>query len=273
MQFGQVEGEASSTRRPPRSPSDDVAGAEEAIEELHEIKGLPQRPDAGFQAVGARIPKGVPALRSSRHRQTLSRSRASVARPRQAWPFYSILRASFDFRRNVRRRLAPAACATLFTQLRKRKLARDHLRRRGSTPFGPPTAAPAWGVATTSAEQTLNQIARRDETGLSTPNTNVIHDRRPHSTGPGPSLDPALLTTPGRFRPPRFRSDAPDMEGSRLEDSLRWHAKGQPHGGGRRLSRCSRARRRASRELTRQRAERGRAAHGRARAAEEALPM
>ena len=46
------------TKDTPKTTFADVAGADEAIEELHEIKEFLQNP-AKFQAIGAKIPKGV----------------------------------------------------------------------------------------------------------------------------------------------------------------------------------------------------------------------
>jgi cell division protease FtsH len=46
----------------------DVAGADEAVEELHEIKEFLENPKK-FQALGAPDPEGRAALRPARHRQ------------------------------------------------------------------------------------------------------------------------------------------------------------------------------------------------------------
>ena len=54
----QVAGEADVGRRPRRSPSATSPGADEAVQELHEIKEFLENPKK-FQALGARIPKGV----------------------------------------------------------------------------------------------------------------------------------------------------------------------------------------------------------------------
>jgi len=57
MQFGKSRAKLVS-KESPQVTFEDVAGAEEAIEELHEIKDFLKDPTK-FQAVGARIPKGV----------------------------------------------------------------------------------------------------------------------------------------------------------------------------------------------------------------------
>ena len=52
----------------------DVAGVDEAVEELHEIKEFLENPKK-FQALGARDPDRGPALRATRHRQDAARAR------------------------------------------------------------------------------------------------------------------------------------------------------------------------------------------------------
>ena len=56
------------TKDMPKTTFSDVAGCEEAIEELGEIKEFLQEP-AKFQAVGRQDPQGRAALRPARHRQ------------------------------------------------------------------------------------------------------------------------------------------------------------------------------------------------------------
>src|SRR6478735_7189173 len=57
MQFGKSKAKLV-TKESPQGTFDDVAGSDEALEELQEIKDFLKEP-AKFQAVGARIPKGV----------------------------------------------------------------------------------------------------------------------------------------------------------------------------------------------------------------------
>lgn len=57
MQFGKSRAKLAS-KDAPKTTFADVAGANEAVEELHEIKEFLQEPGK-FQAVGAKIPKGV----------------------------------------------------------------------------------------------------------------------------------------------------------------------------------------------------------------------
>ncbi len=56
----------------PKVTFTDVAGLDEAVEELEEIKDFLAAP-AKFQEMGAKIPKGVLALRSSGHGQDVAR--------------------------------------------------------------------------------------------------------------------------------------------------------------------------------------------------------
>src|SRR5438105_4128562 len=57
MNFGRSQAKLI-TKDTPKTTFTDAAGADGAVEELHEIKEFLQEP-AKFQAVGAKIPKGV----------------------------------------------------------------------------------------------------------------------------------------------------------------------------------------------------------------------
>ncbi|BDZ63973.1 hypothetical protein GCM10025877_09110 [Agromyces mangrovi Wang et al. 2018] len=90
MQFGKSKAKLVS-KESPKVTFDDVAGAEEAIEELHEIKEFLKEP-AKFQAVGARIPKGVLLYGPPGTGKTLlARAVAGEA----GVPFYSISGSDF----------------------------------------------------------------------------------------------------------------------------------------------------------------------------------
>ena len=87
-------------RMTPDSPKigfKDVAGADEAVEELHEIKEFLEKPE---EVPGARRPdpEGRPALRASRHRQD------AVARRRRRGGRAVLLDLRLRLRRDVRRR-------------------------------------------------------------------------------------------------------------------------------------------------------------------------
>ena len=76
----------------------DVAGVDEAVEELHEIKEFLENPKK-FQALGARIPEGRAALRPAGHRQDAAR-----ARRRRRGGRAVLLDLRLGLRRDVRRR-------------------------------------------------------------------------------------------------------------------------------------------------------------------------
>src|SRR4029079_11938420 len=79
------------TKDTPKTTFDDVAGVQEAIEELGEIKEFLQEP-AKFQAVGAKIPKGVLLYGQPGTGKTLlARAVAGEA----GVPFYSISGSDF----------------------------------------------------------------------------------------------------------------------------------------------------------------------------------
>ncbi|CAM5273236.1 ATP-dependent zinc metalloprotease FtsH [Streptomyces fumanus] len=79
------------TKDTPKTTFSDVAGSDEAVEELHEIKEFLQEP-AKFQAVGAKIPKGVLLYGPPGTGKTLlARAVAGEA----GVPFYSISGSDF----------------------------------------------------------------------------------------------------------------------------------------------------------------------------------
>ncbi|HIY66109.1 MAG TPA: AAA family ATPase, partial [Candidatus Agrococcus pullicola] len=90
MQFGKSKAQMLS-KDMPQVKFADVAGADEAVEELHEIKEFLQDPEK-FQAVGARIPKGVLLYGPPGTGKTLlARAVAGEA----GVPFYSISGSDF----------------------------------------------------------------------------------------------------------------------------------------------------------------------------------
>ncbi len=91
MQFGKSRAKMNNKENPQVSFADVVAGSDEAIEELHEIKEFLQEP-AKFQAVGAKIPKGVLLYGPPGTGKTLlARAVAGEA----GVPFYSISGSDF----------------------------------------------------------------------------------------------------------------------------------------------------------------------------------
>ncbi|MGO1735149.1 MAG: ATP-dependent zinc metalloprotease FtsH [Leucobacter sp.] len=187
----------------------DVAGADEAVEELHEIKDFLE--DASrFEAVGARIPKGVLLYGPPGTGKTLlARAVAGEA----GVPFYSISGSDFvemfvgvgaSRVRDLFKEAKANAPAIIFV---------DEIdavgQRRGQ----------GMGGGHDEREQTLNQLLVEMD-GFES-GTNVILIA---ATNRADMLDPALLR-PGRFDR-QIGVDAPDMPGRRM--ILEVHSKGKP---------------------------------------------
>ena len=127
----------------PKTTFSDVAGCQEAIEELGEIKEFLQEP-AKFQAVGAKIPKGVLLYGPPGTGKTLlARAVAGEA----GVPFYSISGSDFV---EMFVGVGASRVRDLFEQA-KENAPRSSSSTR-STPWAG-TAAPAWAAATTSASR------------------------------------------------------------------------------------------------------------------------
>ena len=208
MQFGKSRAKMV-TKETPTVTFDDVAGADEAIEELKEIKDFLKEP-AKFQAVGARIPKGVLLYGPPGTGKTLlARAVAGEA----GVPFFAISGSDFvemfvgvgaSRVRDLFEQAKAAAPAIMFV---------DEIdavgRHRGA----------GLGGGHDEREQTLNQMLVEMD-GFD-PKTNVIMIA---ATNRPDILDPALLR-PGRFDR-QIGVDAPDLEGRRK--ILEVHAKGKP---------------------------------------------
>jgi cell division protease FtsH len=187
----------------------DVAGADEAVEELHEIKEFLAEP-AKFQAVGAKIPKGVLLYGQPGTGKTLlARAVAGEA----GVPFYSISGSDFV---EMFVGVGASRVRDLFEQAKANAPAIvfvDEIdavgRHRGA----------GLGGGHDEREQTLNQLLVEMD-GFEA-KTNVILIA---ATNRPDILDPALLR-PGRFDR-QIAVDAPDMQGrNRI---LKVHAKGKP---------------------------------------------
>ena len=188
---------------------EDVAGADEAIEELHEIKEF-LKDSEKFLKVGARIPKGVLLYGPPGTGKTLlARAVAGEANV----PFYSISGSDFvemfvgvgaSRVRDLFKEAKENAPAIIFV---------DEIdavgRHRGA----------GMGGGHDEREQTLNQLLVEMD-GFD-PKTNVILIA---ATNRPDILDPALLR-PGRFDR-QIQVDAPDMKGR--QKILEVHAKGKP---------------------------------------------
>ena len=208
MQFGKSRAKLVN-KETPQVTFADVAGADEAIEELQEIKDFLKDPTR-FLAVGARIPKGVLLYGPPGTGKTLlARSVAGEA----GVPFYSIAGSDFV---EMFVGVGASRVRDLFTQAKENSPAIifvDEIdavgRHRGA----------GMGGGHDEREQTLNQMLVEMD-GFD-PNTNVIMIA---ATNRPDILDPALLR-PGRFDR-QIQVDAPDMKGR--EKILQVHAKGKP---------------------------------------------
>ena len=208
MQFGKSRAKLVS-KETPTVTFDDVAGADEAIEEPHEIKEF-LKDSEKFQKVGARIPKGVLLYGPPGTGKTLlARAVAGEANV----PFYSISGSDFV---EMFVGVGASRVRDLFTQAKENAPAIifvDEIdavgRHRGA----------GMGGGHDEREQTLNQLLVEMD-GFD-PKTNVILIA---ATNRPDILDPALLR-PGRFDR-QIQVDAPDMKGR--QKILEVHAKGKP---------------------------------------------
>ncbi len=208
MQFGKSRHKLV-TKETPTVTFADVAGADEAIEELGEIKDFLKDP-ARFQAVGARIPKGVLLYGPPGTGKTLlARAVAGEA----GVPFFAISGSDFvemfvgvgaSRVRDLFEQAKQAAPSIIFV---------DEIdavgRHRGA----------GMGGGHDEREQTLNQMLVEMD-GFD-PKVNVIMIA---ATNRPDILDPALLR-PGRFDR-QIGVDAPDLEGRRK--ILEVHAANKP---------------------------------------------
>jgi cell division protease FtsH len=193
----------------PKTTFTDVAGADEAIEELQEIKEFLQNP-AKFQAIGAKIPKGVLLFGPPGTGKTLlARAVAGEA----GVPFYSISGSDFV---EMFVGVGASRVRDLFEQAKANAPAIifvDEIdavgRHRGA----------GLGGGHDEREQTLNQmLVEMDGFDVKGGVIMIAATNRPDI------LDPALLR-PGRFDR-QIAVDRPDMEGRKA--ILRVHAKGKP---------------------------------------------
>ncbi|MGK4582440.1 ATP-dependent zinc metalloprotease FtsH [Kitasatospora sp. HPMI-4] len=208
MQFGKSKAKLL-TKDTPKTTFADVAGADEAVEELQEIKEFLQEP-AKFQAVGAKIPKGVLLYGPPGTGKTLlARAVAGEA----GVPFYSISGSDFV---EMFVGVGASRVRDLFEQAKANAPAIifvDEIdavgRHRGA----------GLGGGHDEREQTLNQLlVEMDGFDVKGGVILIAATNRPDI------LDPALLR-PGRFDR-QIAVDRPDLQG-RLE-ILKVHQKGKP---------------------------------------------
>ncbi|MGW9415409.1 ATP-dependent zinc metalloprotease FtsH [Arthrobacter cupressi] len=208
MQFGKSRAKMIS-KDMPQVTFADVAGADEAVEELQEIKEFLAEPGK-FQAVGAKIPKGVLLFGPPGTGKTLlARAVAGEA----GVPFFSISGSDFV---EMFVGVGASRVRDLFEQAKANSPAIifvDEIdavgRHRGA----------GIGGGNDEREQTLNQmLVEMDGFDAKTNVIMIAATNRPDI------LDPALLR-PGRFDR-QISVDAPDRLGR--EHILQVHAKGKP---------------------------------------------
>jgi len=208
MQFGKSRAKMI-TKDMPQTTFADVAGADEAVQELEEIKEFLQEP-AKFQALGAKIPKGVLLYGPPGTGKTLlARAVAGEA----GAPFFSISGSDFV---EMFVGVGASRVRDLFEQAKANAPAIIFIdeidavgRHRGA----------GMGGGHDEREQTLNQmLVEMDGFDGNTGVILIAATNRPDI------LDPALLR-PGRFDR-QIAIDVPDLLGRR--DVLAVHAKGKP---------------------------------------------
>ncbi|MEU8341901.1 membrane protease FtsH catalytic subunit [Actinomadura meyerae] len=197
------------TKDTPKTTFADVAGAEEALEELEEIKDFLQNP-AKFQSIGAKIPKGVLLYGPPGTGKTLlARAVAGEA----GVPFYSISGSDFV---EMFVGVGASRVRDLFEQAKTNApsiIFIDEIdavgRHRGA----------GLGGGHDEREQTLNQLlVEMDGFDVKGGVILIAATNRPDI------LDPALLR-PGRFDR-QVTVDRPDLEGRK--GILRVHGRGKP---------------------------------------------
>ena len=208
LQFGKTKARQTEENRP-KVKFSDVAGVDEAVDELQEIKDFLSNP-AKFQGMGAKIPRGVLLVGPPGTGKTLL---AKAVAGEAGVPFFSISGSDFV---EMFVGVGASRVRDLFAQAKEAAPAIIFIdeidavgRQRGA----------GLGGGHDEREQTLNQLLVEMD-GFE-PNDSVILIA---ATNRPDILDPALLR-PGRFDR-QVTVDRPDVKGR--EKILRVHAEGKP---------------------------------------------
>jgi cell division protease FtsH len=181
----------------PKTKFEDVAGAEEAKEEVHEIVDFLRYPER-YVELGAKIPKGVLLVGSPGTGKTLL---AKAVAGEADVPFFSVSASSFI---EMFVGVGAARVRDLFEQAKKDAPSIIFIDEIDA--IGKSRAAGGMMGGNDEREQTLNQLlAEMDGFGTDTPIIILAATNRPEV------LDPALLR-PGRFDR-QVLVDKPDFEG------------------------------------------------------------
>jgi cell division protease FtsH len=209
MQFGRSRARKLENADRPTVTFDDVAGSDEAKQELQEVVEFLKEPQK-FAALGARIPKGVLMVGSPGTGKTLL---AKAVAGEAGVPFFSSSGSEFV---EMFVGVGASRVRDLFEQAKKNSpciIFVDEIdavgRHRGA----------GMGGGNDEREQTLNQILVEMD-GFDT-DTNIVIIA---ATNRPDILDPALLR-PGRFDR-KVMVDRPDRRGR--EEILKVHARGKP---------------------------------------------
>ena len=209
MNFGRAEGARTNEETRPKRRFSDVAGIDEAVEELQEIKDFLTEPER-YQKMGAKIPRGLLLVGPPGTGKTLL---AKAVAGEANVPFFSISGSDFvemfvgvgasRVRDLFKQAKEEAPCIVFIDEI-------DAVgRQRGA----------GLGGGHDEREQTLNQLLVEMD-GFEDNQTVILIA----ATNRPDILDPALLR-PGRFDR-RITVDRPDVKGR--EQILRVHAVGKP---------------------------------------------
>ena len=208
MQFGKTKAQTTDATRP-KVKFDDVAGCDEAIEELKEIKDFLEDPDK-YQEIGAKIPRGVLLVGPPGTGKTLL---AKAVAGEAGVPFFSISGSGFV---EMFVGVGASRVRDLFSKAKEQApsiIFIDEIdavgRQRGA----------GVGGGHDEREQTLNQLLVEMD-GFEDHQSVILIA----ATNRPDILDPALLR-PGRFDR-QITVDRPDVKGR--EEILQIHARNKP---------------------------------------------